>query len=54
MRRLIGIGAAIVVARDDDSGEGLNADIVHTCAMTGVCRLAVTAFSTSTTPAPAR
>ena len=39
-----------VVARDDDGGEGLNAHIIHTCAMTGVYRLAVTAFSASTTP----
>ena len=40
-----------VVARDDDSGDvGLNARIVHTCAMTGMYRLAVTAYSTSTTP----
>jgi len=41
-----------VVARDDDSGEGLNAQVNYTCPMTGVYRLAVTAFSTSTTPGP--
>jgi len=39
-----------VVARDDDTGEGLNARIVHTCATTGVYRLAVTTFTSSTAP----
>lgn len=39
-----------VVARDDDTGEGLNARINYTCAMTGTYRLAVSVYSTSTTP----
>jgi hypothetical protein len=39
-----------VVARDDDTGEGLNARVVYTCAITGVYRLAVTTFTSSTTP----
>jgi hypothetical protein len=39
-----------VAARDDDTGEGLNARIVHTCTTTGVYRLAVTTFTSSTTP----
>jgi hypothetical protein len=39
-----------VVARDDDTGEGLNARIAHTCTTTGVYRLAVTTFTSSTTP----
>lgn len=38
-------------ARDDDSGpDNLNARINHTCAMTGVYRLLVTTFTSSTTP----
>jgi hypothetical protein len=41
-----------VVARDDDSGEGLNAQANYTCPMNGVYRLAVSVFSTSTTPGP--
>jgi hypothetical protein len=41
-----------VVARDDDSGGNLNARINHTCQTTGTYRLAVTAFSTSTTGGP--
>jgi len=39
-----------VVARDDDTGEGLNARIVHTCTMSGVYRLGVTTFTSSTPP----
>jgi hypothetical protein len=39
-----------VVARDDDTGEGLNAQINYTCPMNGVYRLAVSVYSTSTTP----
>jgi hypothetical protein len=39
-----------VVARDDDTGEGLNAQISYTCPMNGTYRLAVSVFSTSTTP----
>lgn len=39
-----------VVGRDDDSGEGLNARVEHTCAMTGVYRLGVTTYQSSTTP----
>jgi hypothetical protein len=40
-----------VVARDDDGGDvGLNARIAHTCTMSGVYRLAVTTFTSSTTP----
>ncbi len=38
------------VARDDDTGEGLNARINYTCAMTGVYRLGVTTYTSSTTP----
>lgn len=38
------------VARDDDTGEGLNARLNYTCAMTGVYRLGVTTFTSSTTP----
>ncbi len=41
-----------VVARDDDSGEGLNAQINYTCTVTGMYRLAVTMYSTSTNPGP--
>ncbi|MGD0484857.1 MAG: hypothetical protein ABSB58_09440, partial [Gemmatimonadales bacterium] len=41
-----------VVARDDDSGEGLNARITYTCTMTGTYRLAVTAFSADTPGGP--
>ena len=39
-----------VVDRDDDDGEGLNARIEHTCSMTGVYRLGVTTYTSSTTP----
>ena len=39
-----------VVARDDDTGEGLNARVEHTCSMTGVYRLGVTTYTSSTTP----
>ena len=40
-----------IAARDDDGGtEGLNARITHTCQMTGVYRLGITVFSTSTSP----
>jgi hypothetical protein len=39
-----------VVARDDDTGEGLNARINHTCQMTGMYRLAVTTYRETTTP----
>jgi len=38
------------VARDDDTGEGLNARINYTCTMSGIYRLAVTTFMSSTTP----
>jgi len=38
------------VARDDDTGEGLNARVNHTCTMAGVYRLGVTTFTASTTP----
>jgi hypothetical protein len=38
-----------VVARDDDSGGSLNARVTYTCLTTGTYRLAVTAFSSSTT-----
>jgi hypothetical protein len=38
------------VARDDDTGEGLNARINYTCTVTGVYRLGVTTFTSSTTP----
>ena len=38
------------VARDDDTGEGLNARVNYTCAMTGVYRLGVTTFTPSTAP----
>jgi hypothetical protein len=42
-----------IAARDDDGGpEGNNARINYTCPMAGVYRLAVTTFSTSTTPGP--
>jgi hypothetical protein len=41
-----------VVARDDDSGGSLNARINYTCPTTGTYRLAVTAFSASTTGGP--
>jgi hypothetical protein len=41
-----------VVARDDDTGDGLNAQVNYTCPMNGVYRLAVSVFSTSTTPGP--
>ena len=39
-----------VAARDDDTGEGLNARINYTCPMTGMYRLAVTTYTASTTP----
>lgn len=39
-----------VVARDDDTGEGLNARVNYTCPFAGVYRLAVTTYTTSTTP----
>ena len=39
-----------VVDRDDDDGEGLNARIEHTCTTTGVYRLGVTTYTSSTTP----
>jgi len=38
------------VARDDDTGEGLNARVNYTCALTGVYRLGITTFTSSTTP----
>jgi hypothetical protein len=38
------------VARDDDTGEGLNARVAYTCAMTGMYRLGVTTFTSNTTP----
>jgi hypothetical protein len=38
------------VARDDDTGEGLNARINHTCTVTGVYRLGVTTYTSGTTP----
>ncbi len=39
------------VAHDDDGGpEGLNARISYTCAMAGMYRLAVTTYTSSTTP----
>jgi hypothetical protein len=42
-----------VATRDDDGGpESLNARITHTCQMTGVYRLGITVYSTSTTPGP--
>ena len=41
-----------VVARDDDTGEGLNARVNYTCTVTGTYRLAVSVYSTSTTPGP--
>ena len=42
-----------VVARDDDGGDvGLNARITHTCTTTGMYRLAVTTFTSGTTPGP--
>jgi hypothetical protein len=41
--------AGNIVARDDDSGEGLNARITQTCTMTGTYRLMVTTYSPSTT-----
>ncbi len=41
-----------IVARDDDTGEGLNARVNYTCTMTGTYRLGVSVFSTSTTPGP--
>jgi hypothetical protein len=37
-----------IVARDDDSGEGLNARIVHTCTTTGTYKLMVTTYASST------
>jgi len=37
-----------IVARDDDSGEGLNARIVQACTTTGLYRLMVTTYSPST------
>jgi hypothetical protein len=39
-----------VVDRDDDDGEGLNARIEHTCTTSGVYRLGVTTYTSSTTP----
>ena len=39
-----------VVARDDDTGEGLNARIMYTCLVTGTYRLAVTVYATQTVP----
>lgn len=39
-----------VVARDDDSGEGLNARINYTCLVTGVHRLGITTYQSSTEP----
>jgi hypothetical protein len=39
-----------VVARDDDSGGSLQARVSYTCPMNGTYRLAVSVFSTSTTP----
>lgn len=44
--------AGNVVARDDDTGDGLNAQIRFTCPMMGVYRLAVTTYTASTTPGP--
>ena len=41
-----------VAARDDDSGDGLNASITYTCTMSGVYRLAVTTFTVGTAPGP--
>ena len=38
------------VARDDDTGEGLNARVIYSCAMTGVYRLGVTTFTPNTPP----
>jgi hypothetical protein len=40
------------VAHDDDSGGNLNARIIYTCLATGTYRLAVTAFSSSSTGGP--
>jgi hypothetical protein len=40
------------VAHDDDSGGSLNARITYTCPTTGTYRLAVTAFSSSSTGGP--
>lgn len=37
-------------AFDDDTGESLNARINHTCAMSGMYRLLVTTYTSSTTP----
>lgn len=39
-----------VAARDDDTGEGLNARVNYTCPMAGTYRLAVTTYTSSTTP----
>ena len=36
------------VAQDDDTGEGLNARITHTCTQTGVYHLVVTTYTAST------
>lgn len=41
-----------VVARDDDTGEGLNARVNYTCTFPGVYRLAVTTYTSSTQPGP--
>lgn len=41
-----------VVARDDDTGESLNARINFVCPMAGMYRLGITMYSTSTTPGP--
>lgn len=39
-----------VVARDDDTGEGLNARVNYACPIAGVYRLAVTTYTSSTNP----
>jgi hypothetical protein len=41
-----------VAARDDDTGEGLNARVQYTCPTSGTYRLGVTTFLSSTTPGP--
>lgn len=41
-----------VVARDDDTGEGLNARLLYTCPMSATYRLGVTTFLPSTQPGP--
>jgi len=40
--------AGNIAARDDDSGEGLNARIQYACAMTGTYKLMVTTYSATT------